>query len=143
MDWRRLRNDLVNQYHERPQAVAQIDHALALVQEGLRQLGQLGHQMHVAQGAQPAIPAPWPRIMYNLHAAPKGFLVLCQQDRDLLGDGWFDTLDEAKHADGMGFQYRRGGIIPKRGVPAVHVVSEPTRLDVLERGAKRPNGKDT
>jgi hypothetical protein len=76
--------------------------------------------------------------MYHLEAAPRGHLVLCEEDRVWLGEGWFDTLDEAKHADGMGQQFRRGGVFPKRGLPSIPIDFTPSRLDREERG----NGKD-
>lgn len=127
MNWQHLRNQLVNCYHEKPQNVALVDHALGQVQEGLRLLGQMGHQFHLASG--PAPPAKvWPRLVYSL-ACPEGFYCLCQEDFEFLGEGWFDTLDEAKHADGVGHQYRRGGVFPKKGLPAIPLDFKPSRLD--------------
>lgn len=131
MNWRLLRNQLVNCYHERPQSVAVIDHALAQVQEGLRLLDQMGHQFHLASGPQPPARA-WPRLVFHLDH-PKGFLCLCEEDFEFLGSGWFDTLDEAKHADGMGHQFKRGGVFPKKGLPVLLEEPELTRLDKERR----------
>ena len=117
MNWPLLRNSLANQYHEQPQVVAKIDHALSSVRSGLEQLAALGHLMHLCEGAAP-VAKEWPRMVYSL-SHPRGYLCLCEQDFVLLGPGWFNTLDEAKHADGMGAQFRRGGIFPKAGLPAV------------------------
>ncbi len=118
MNWRRLRNALVNEHHEEPQTIAMIDHALRLTEEGLSLLSRLGHHMHLAAGTEPESRG-YPKLMFHMEAAPRGHLVFCQEDIDWLGEGWFETLDEAKHAAGMGQQFRRGGIFPKRGLPAI------------------------
>lgn len=137
MNWPRLRTVLVNTYHEQPQQVARIDSALRQAQEGLQTLASLGHQFHLAAGSEPP-GDEWPRLVFHLEAAPRGFLCLCRQDRELLGEGWFDTLDEAKHAKGMDQQFRRGGIFPKRGLPALPQDYKPSRIDQEEnrRGSR-------
>lgn len=127
MDWPAFRASLFAEYHEEPQKTAKIDHALRLCREGLELLASLGHQAHLRLG--PAPPAGWPRKMFHLKAAPRGHQVFCQEDIELLGEGWFPTLDEAKHAAGMERQFRRGGILPKRGLPAPSLASVPTKLD--------------
>lgn len=124
MNWTLLRNQLVNlpQHHERPQSAAMIDHALAQVQSGLEQLARLGHPFHLEIGID-ASQGSWPRTVYHLQKAPRGFLCLCEQDlEDVLGGeaaGWFSTLEEAKHAGGMERQFTRGGVFPAAGLPAV------------------------
>lgn len=123
MNWRRLRNELVNLHHEEPQAVAMIDHAVRLLEEGVTLLGRFGHHLHLVSGTEPER-RDYPKLMFHLEAAPKGHLVFCQEDVDWLGEGWFETLDEAKHASGMGQQFRRGGIFPKRGLPALVTSTE-------------------
>lgn len=134
MNWRRLRNYLTNLHQDRPQEVALIDRAVRMAEEALADLARIGHTFHLAEGLRPVNPEKhpdreYPRMMYHLVAAPRGHLVLCEEDREWLGEGWFDTLAEAQHADGMGYQFRRGGIIPKRGLPVIVSESEPTRLD--------------
>lgn len=136
MNWKRLRDRIVNQYSDRPQITAQVDLAIAETKSGLAGLARLGHQFHLVEGpAAPEHPlhADFPRLVYHLLAAPSGYLVRCQPDLDLLGEGWFDTLDEAKHADGMGEQFKRGGIFPKSGLPALVPDSELTELDRRRR----------
>lgn len=136
MNWKRLRDRLVNQYRDQPQITASIDLAIAETRSGLDGLARLGHRFHLVEGPPPAdLPAhsDFPRLVYHLLAAPSGYLVRCQQDLELLGEGWFDTLDEAKHADGMGEQFKRGGIFPKSGLPALVPESEPTELDLRRK----------
>lgn len=128
MNWRRFRNELVNQYHEQPQVVALIDHACRQIEESLTILARYGHLFHLAEGPGSTFP-DWPRLMFHLTAAPRGHLVFCEEDRAFLGEGWFDTLDEAKHADGMGEQFKRGGVFPKRGLPVLVSDANLTRLD--------------
>src|SRR5215469_9195641 len=132
MNWRLLRNALVNQYHEQPQMVARIDRGLALVQEGLADLAALGHQFHLSRGPGP-LPQEWPKLVFHLEKAPRGYFCLCHEDFQILGGtegGWHDTLDEAKHSAGMDKQFTRGGVFPKSGLPAV-VVGEASPLDKL------------
>lgn len=129
MNWTLLRNDLVNQHTHEPQAQAMIDHALQHVQSGLQQLAQLGHLYHLASGQAPPA-AEWPRRVYSVDR-PEGFLCLCAEDFKLLGPGWFDTLAQAQHADGMGEQFKRGGVFPKKGLPLVVQPEERSRLDQL------------
>lgn len=136
MNWQLFRNALANHpdHHERPQAVARIDRAVAEVRSGLEELARLGHLFHLV-GGPAGVGVEWPRLVYHLEKAPRGFFCLCEEDFGFLGGyegGWHDTLDEAKHSAGMDRQFRgRGGIIPKRGLPAAAVAREPTRLDRL------------
>lgn len=134
MDWVTLRAELHSAYHEQPQKTARIDRALELIREGIGELCSLGHVCHLAEGEAP--PRGFPRMMFHLQAAPRGHPVYCQEDIELLGEGWFPTLDEAKHSAGMEHQYRRGGIIPRRALPAITLDSGPTRLDREERRRK-------
>lgn len=137
MNWLRFRNALLNQYHEQPQISARIRLAVDELQRGLDELARLGHQFHLADGAGTS-GADFPRLVFHLAAAPRGHLVFCVEDITFLGEGWFDTLDEAKHADGMGHQFRRGGIFPKRGLPAtVADAGGQTRLDKERNNGNR------
>lgn len=129
MNWQLLRNHLVNQHTMQPQQIMMIDHALNAVRQGLEQLAQMGHMMHLADGAAPPT-AEWPRLVFSVDR-PNGFMCLCEQDFALLGPGWFNTLAEAQHADGMGEQFKRGGIFPKKGLPLVVDTVGRSRLDQL------------
>lgn len=133
MNWLRFRNLLVNQHSDLPQNIKRVEYAVGMLEEGLRLLAGMGHLFHLAEGQGSGTP-DFPRLMYHLEAAPRGHLVLCEEDRTLLGEGWFDTLADAKHADGMGEQFKRGGIFPKKGLPAIIPESvEMTRLDKERR----------
>lgn len=124
MDWLLFRAALVNlpEYHEQPQLVRRLDIALAELRSGLEYLASRGHVFHLAEGPGPSDSAKWPRLVFHLEKAPRGFSCLCEQDFDLLGGhagGWHDTLDEAKHSAGMDKQFQRGGIFPRSGLPAL------------------------
>lgn len=138
MDWSLFRAVLIGrpEHHERPQEVATIDHGISLVKEGLALLAKTGHLFHLSEGPLSAS-STWPRTYFHLKAAPRGHLVFCPEDLSYLGEGWFLTLDEAKHADGMGQQFRRGGIFPKRALPALISDYIPTPLDKESRNESR------
>lgn len=99
-----------------------------LIREGLGILAACGHIHHLVAGPSPPAEV-FPRMVYHMDH-PRGFQVLCQEDLELLGEGWFNTLDEAKQASGMGMQYRRGGIFPKKGLPVI-AGDNLSRLDKL------------
>jgi hypothetical protein len=120
MNWTLFRAALVNEHSSSQQDVATIDHALRLVQDGLLLLARFGHVYHLAEGRGET--TEWPRMLFHSVKAPRGHLTLCDEDFELMGGhegGWFNTLAEAQHAEAFGFQYRRGGIIPKRGLPVI------------------------
>lgn len=133
MDWKHLRDSLVNSHPGDLQAMARIDWGIAKIKDGVEELCRLGHPVHLIDGPEPP-PKRFPRLVYHFEKSPHGFLVLCEEDLEFLGDGWFDTLAEAQHADGMGMQFRRGGVFPTRALPAI--ISDGnglTRLDKLRK----------
>ena len=128
---------MVNNYHEQPQKVAQVDHWLTHIREGIEGLQRLGHVFHLAPGSEPGR-KEWPRMVYHAEKARLGFYCLCQQDFEILGGneaGWFDTLDEAKHELAVQEQWKRGGVFPKYGLPVVE--PEEDGLTPLERKRRR------
>ncbi len=132
MDWKHLRETLLNDNHDRPQNVARIEMDLAKVQEGIEDLARLGYIYHLAVGSQPPV-KKYPKMFFHFEKAPDGFLCLCEEDREILGDGWFETKSAAEHAEGMGHQFRRGGVFPTKGLP---VVVEDENLTPLDRRRK-------
>ena len=137
LQWKLLHDHLVNQpqHYERPQQTARIARALALVQEGLEELSRLGHHFELLGTDVPR--DSWPRLVFHLQKAPRGFFCLSEFDFEhALGGteaGWHDTLDEAKHSAGMDKQFTRGGVFPKRGLPALGAPEDLTPLEQLRR----------
>jgi hypothetical protein len=53
----------------------------------------------------------WPRLLFHAEKAPNGRLCLNEFEKMELGDGWFETLDDAQHWDGTQAQFEgRGGV---------------------------------
>ncbi|HKU52945.1 MAG TPA: hypothetical protein VJQ25_10790, partial [Nitrospira sp.] len=73
------------------------------------------------------------KLLFHFEKAPQGFLCLCEEDREFLGEGWFDTLADAQHAEGMGHQFRRGGVFPTKGLPAIMDDDNLTPIDRRRR----------
>lgn len=123
MDWYLLRQQLFAEHGSDQQAVARIEHALRLAEEGLRELGALGHQFHLAPGAQPKQSA-WPRRVFHI-GCPGGRVVHSQFDIVELGADWFDTLAEAHHSHGLRAQFAGRGGVTIGGLPAVMPAATP------------------
>lgn len=85
--------------------------ALADLDRLLLELSSLGHPLHVEEGYVPPPPPGWPRAMFHILAGAR--VVNCQADLEELGDDWYPTMEDARHAAGLTKQYQRGGIFDK------------------------------
>ena len=91
--------------------------ALAELDRILSELAGLGHPLHVEEGYVPPPPPGWPKALFNVHAGAR--VVRSQQELDDLGEGWFPTMEEARHDEGMRKQLQRGGIFNPRQMPTL------------------------
>lgn len=85
--------------------------ALADLDRTLLELAGLGHPLHIEEGYIPPPPPGWPKAMFHILAGAR--TVNCQADLDELGEDWYPTMEEARHAAGLTKQYQRGGIFDK------------------------------
>lgn len=92
--------------------------AIASLEEGLATLASLGHPFHLEDGVVRS-ELGWPRILFNVDSAPNGRLVNSEYDARELGPGWYDTANDAQHADGLKTQFAGRGGIGVRNVPAI------------------------
>ena len=113
-----LQTKLLAEHHGKSQDCLEITHGLALVGEGLRMLGRLGHLYHLEDGPPTALPE-WPKIMFHVDSAPNGRVVNSEWDLADLGDGWFSTIQEAQHWDGVATQFAGRGGVSRRDLPMV------------------------
>lgn len=99
-----LRTKLVAEHYSQPQVVARINSAIEELANGLTTLASLGHQFHLEPG--PASPGDkWPKLMFHVSSAPNGRVVNSEWDLTDLGNGWFETLETAQHANGVQVQF--------------------------------------
>lgn len=105
-------------HHDRPQQLGRVNHAFRAIAEALAELGSMGHQFHLAEGP-PGSGEIWPRLYFHVKAAPNGRLVHSKYELGDLGPGWFPTLDEAQHADGVATQFAGRGGVGRRDLPMV------------------------
>lgn len=98
------------------QQVEQIRLAMAAIDDGLNVLSRLGHRYHLEPGPPP-LHNRWPKIMFHVEAAPNGRIVNSEYDAQELGVGWYYTLQEAQHAEGVRAQFAGRGGIGDRSVP--------------------------
>ena len=118
MELNALRTKLHAERHGESQVCHEITHGLALVEEGLKMLGRLGYQLHLEEGPPVELSA-WPKVMFHAKSAPNGRVVNSRWDLEELGDGWFDTIAEAQHWDGVATQFAGRGGVSRRDLPMV------------------------
>ena len=118
------RASLVGQHFDQPQNLMIIRHAFDLIAEGLKLLGSLGHPFHLVEGTS-VEGEIWPKVYFHIEAAPNGRLVNSLYDLQDLGPGWYPSLDQAQHADGMATQFDGRGGVRKRDVPMLIGASAP------------------
>jgi hypothetical protein len=79
--------------------------------------------------------------MFHIYQGAR--VVNCQEDLDDLGDDWYPTMDEARHAAGVTKQMQRGGIFTKSLPQALNQGQTPQEIQagidakVAEQVAKR------
>lgn len=88
--------------------------ALQDLERCLLELAGLGHPLHIEEGYRSPPPPGWPKAMFHLTEPAK--VIHCQGDLDELGDGWYPTMEQARHEAGLTKQYQRGGIF-NRALP--------------------------
>jgi hypothetical protein len=123
MNWRDFITALQASHFGRPQELAKIDRATRQIREGLEVLASLGHHFYLAKGTGEAS-SEWPRVMFSLQSAPNGRVIDGPWEYSQLGPGWFDTLEEAQHADGhqQSFTGRSGA--QRAGLPVIVIPQE-------------------
>jgi len=113
MNWRQR---IVVDWPNEPQKAHRAREALRAIEEGLAVLAGLGHPLHVEEGYTPPPLPEFPKVVFHIHQGSRA--VNCQADLEELGDDWYPTMDEAKHAAGVTKQNQRGGIFA-RALPSL------------------------
>lgn len=103
-------------HHHDMQSQEKVRLAFSALDDAITTLSHLGHQYHLAPGTADAVPE-WPRVMFHVEAAPNGRVVQSLYEAQELGDGWWDTLQAAQHAEGVRAQFAGRGGIGDRSVP--------------------------
>lgn len=103
-------------HHHNPQAVMTVSAAVAEVEHGLGLLARLGHVYHLEPGPSYSLPE-WPRLLFHVQAAPNGRVVHSWWEARELGVGWWPTLQEAQHKEGVRAQFAGRGGIGDRSLP--------------------------
>jgi hypothetical protein len=111
-----LKDRLHAEHHHNLQGVYTISAALAEIEHGLELLSKLGHVYHLERGAPYEIPE-FPRILFHVTSAPNGRVVRSSWEAIELGFGWWPTLQEAQHKEGIRAQFRGRGGIGDRSLP--------------------------
>jgi hypothetical protein len=113
MNWRQR---IIVDWPNEPQKSHRAREALRQIEDGLAALASLGHPLHIEEGYTPPPKPEWPKVMFHMTQGSR--LVSCQADLEELGDDWYPTMDEAKHAAGIAKQNQRGGIF-QRALPSL------------------------
>jgi len=114
MNWR---EQIIADWPDEPQKIARAKVALAELDHALGELAGLGHPLHVEQGYVAPPPPGWPKAVFHVLAGTR--VVRSQRELDELGEDWFGTMEEARHAEGMRMQMKRGGIFNPRQMPTL------------------------
>lgn len=114
MNWRER---IVSDWPDEPQKIARARVALAALDHALGELAGMGHPLHVEEGYVAPPPPGWPRAVF--HATTGTRVVRSQIELDELGEDWFPTMEEARHAEGLRMQMKRGGIFNPRQMPTL------------------------
>jgi hypothetical protein len=113
MNWRQK---IITDWPNDPQRSHKAKEALKQIEESLLILASLGHPLHVEEGYTPPPPPEWPKAVFHMLQGTR--VVACQADLDELGDDWYGTMEEARHAAGVIKQNQRGGIF-SRALPSI------------------------
>lgn len=127
-----LKARLLAEHHAKPQNLSRIEHEFGRLGEALAALAALGHLYHLAEGS-PGSGEVWPRLYFHVHAAPNGRVVNSRWELAELGPGWFPTLDEAQHDDGVATQFAGRGGVGRKSLPAVVAGAEVAVASLDER----------
>lgn len=118
MQWSDFLSDLLARHTGKPQAQRQLELAVAAVRRGLEAMAANGEVWHLEAGIGEES-GHWPRIMFHALAAPAGRLVRSEFELADLGEGWYDTLAEARNFEGVQVQNQGRGAVPRHGLPAI------------------------
>jgi hypothetical protein len=116
MELKSLESQLLAEHHHDLQAAETVSKAIAEIRRGLELLSRLGHIYHL----QPGVPYPlpdWPKILFHVTSAPNGRVVRSVFEAIELGYGWYPTLQEAMHKEGVKAQFRGRGGVGDRALP--------------------------
>ncbi len=111
-------------HYNSPQNCEAIRLAVDSVSGGLATLARLGHPYHLEPGVLHP-PDEWPKTMFHAEAAPNGRLVRSEYEARELGAGWFFTLQDAQHWDGVRAQFAGRGGVGHENVPMLVGVRGP------------------
>lgn len=138
------------QFHDRPQAKLDCELALREIGSALDRLCRHGVVMHLESGPATKLPE-FPKLVFHIDSAPNGRVVHSSWELAELGPGWYPTLDQAQHADGVATQMAgRGGVARNGGLVAKEPVTPPDRAAIRARldaeiakfKAQRSNGHE-
>lgn len=137
MNWKEFNRVLLAPHSGKPQEVTQLTQALREIEGALSTLARFGHLFHLEQG--PGAESPqWPRTMFHVDKAPNGLLVADEDQFDLLGPDWYDSLEEAAHAAGYDAQMSGRGGRPRRARAMSILIPPLTEVQrIEEREASR------
>jgi putative ubiquitin-RnfH superfamily antitoxin RatB of RatAB toxin-antitoxin module len=137
MNWRQR---ILVDWPNHPQNAMKARMALQQIEEGLAQLTALGHPLHIEEGYQPPPRPEYPKVKFHLLQGQR--VVHNVGDEDELGEDWYNTMDEAKHAAGMTKQMQRGGIF-SRALPSIfrRTSEDETALEEMNRVARETHRK--
>jgi hypothetical protein len=113
-------NDLLSRlqanHHHDSQSYVKVTAAIREVEHGLHMLAIMGHVYHLEPGPPYDLPE-WPRILFHVFAAPNGRVIQNRWEAEELGPGWWPTLQEAQHKEGIRAQFRGRGGVGDRSLP--------------------------
>ncbi len=105
--WQILRNQLAGAHVSSPQDAKLVEVALREVEDALVRLARLGHLFHLAEGEGDE-PEEWPKVVW--HADGRSWEAYDPGHLAELGEGWHETLAEARQQAGLRAQFiGRGG----------------------------------
>ena len=137
MNWRQK---IVADWPNEPQKAAKARMALQQIEEGLAMLATLGHPLHVEEGYLPPPKPEYPKVLFHIFQGQR--VVHNVGDEKELGDDWYPTMEEARHAAGMTKQNQRGGIFA-RALPSIfrRTPEEETQVEMMNRTAREAHRK--
>lgn len=113
VDWRKR---IEAAYPYAPQRAYICKAALLELDKAIAALAAHGFPLHVVEGPPAVALQEWPKMVFHIRCGER--TVQSQYELDELGDDWYPSMDEARHAAGMTKQFQRGGIFDK-ALPAM------------------------